>query len=450
MLKQKAKLDKLDEDYRLGHPRISDQEFDRLVEEFEAKYKTEYSPPTVDLPILMPSVKKIKTSAQLKKWLSTVSGDKIVIQRKYDGISVASLRDGRKFTKGGGVAREFQLDFPVPNDDVRGELILDTRFPLDPAFSSRRSHVASLVATLGDRELPPGLRFVVYKRLFDDSPVLEQKLSGDASEKLVVSSPAVSVAENLVMNIEDVTYDALKKVLEHVKTGPFECDGLVLYDPSLPFGDNPKYMTNAIAFKVDDIFAEVTVSEIKWEVSGTKLIPTIWFPETKLGDLVQTKISGSNAKFLIKNQIAPGARIEIVLSGGVIGVFKRTIVPAKDMSPVVDLEGDYTFDGTNYILNSETPESIAKLVKKSWDKLGRPSGIAKARKESAGYESFKDWVSDNREGLTGLDLMVIAPELAPMSYDRAKIFAAEIEDGQSFDGKKAEFLRVWGDLYEEM
>ena len=87
--------------YRLGEPKVTDAEFDELVELlhninpdadwFKKGIQDEVNDRKERLPIPMYSLEKVKTYDEILKWISSCNleyYDKLVITPKYDGISL--------------------------------------------------------------------------------------------------------------------------------------------------------------------------------------------------------------------------------------------------------------------------------------------------------------------------------------------------------------------------
>lgn len=111
-----AEIKENNEAYRSGHPTISDAEYDKKVDELKAldpnnEWFQHIEPSVVSkgrkvkLPIPMKSLNKVKSVAEIKQWLNSMSipeTAKLVITPKFDGVSW--LRDeftNKTYSRGG-------------------------------------------------------------------------------------------------------------------------------------------------------------------------------------------------------------------------------------------------------------------------------------------------------------------------------------------------------------
>lgn len=346
------------ESYRKGEPKISDTEYDSLVEELKLEdpkssffkkgvVEKPKSTRMQKLPIPMFSLEKVKTIPELKKFIkqnwNLKSTDKIVITHKYDGISLCVdefIHDC--WTRGDGEEGQISndhykmIDYGGSSDTLSytfGEAVIPIKnFSEDPGqYKCARNCVAGLFNS--DKADNPKLRDVVYVRYGSSvEKINKSSLLNFLSSKVNNVAPywvmPVSVIEdpddNKVLRQLDKLFDAMEK---------FKCDGLVIevdsYEKRIELGrfpnNNPRY---AVAYKNPEWNerAETKVKSIEWNVSKDgKVKPVLIIEPVELAGATVSRATGYNANYICDNHICEGATVLIARSGDVIPKHLKTV-----------------------------------------------------------------------------------------------------------------------------
>ena len=379
--------------YNENTPLISDKIFDIIVDrlkEIDPKnkiLKTIGSPAKgkkVKLPHWMGSMDKIKTDGkELDKWISKYPGP-YVISDKLDGISCLMTKDkkGRVtlYTRGDGSHGQdisHLIDYINIGDvesynavTVRGELIISKKnfSKFSKVMSSARSMAAGIVNSKPSSlnpEYATQMEFVVYEMIEPGNmKPMEQLHQLDEWGFDVVNADIFN----------EIDFEKLEKIFEkRKKKSIYDIDGLIVTQDKKhvrnSFG-NPSY---AFAYKGQTETADVKVLEVIWEAGKDGLlIPTVRYEKVRLsqGDLEYA--TGFNAKFIVDNNIGPGAIIKVVRSGDVIPYIMEVMKPAKK---VILPDEDFYWDknGVNIIL--EDPENNRSVKIKRLTKFVKDIGV---------------------------------------------------------------------------
>ena len=348
-------LDNYTRSYIKGESKITDIEFDELVEQYEETHGIKYKPPKKnEESYYMGGLDKIKgkdAAKRINDWSKKYSG-KWVISAKVDGVSgkytVEHLENGKTKLKlttkkegeeGTDISRMIKyLNLPVPsyNIKIRGEIVLPltafNKYVLKERekgskkkLTSARNIVAGCINSKDsfDEQLASKLKFLAYT-------VISQKLTQTRQFQLIEK-------ENFDVPYYEVTNDLsiknLEGILEKIKLEEnHESDGIVIASNhiyEIPTDRNPKHM---IAFKVDT-FLTTTITEIEWNAScyGT-LVPLAHYDPVLIDGGNLTKAKAKNAKYILENKLGVGSIVEISRAGGCIPDIIRVITPGKTIS----------------------------------------------------------------------------------------------------------------------
>jgi len=375
-------LSLIDDYYHNGEALISDETYDELIDMYESKFGkylvvgAEPKGEKVDLPYYLGSLRKIKKENELTNWIGSYPGPYIV-EDKIDGLTllfVSKLIGGRRvnslYTRGGGyrgvdVSHLLSyMKFPVITHDiaVRGEVVFtkDTFLKVGAGFKNARNMVSGIVNS---------------KKQFD--PNMAQLLSFYAYRIMNKNNTAESdVVElhQLGFNIPNpVSFTSINKeeLENYFKTrkeqAPYEVDGLVIYHNVAgiyPIGETPKHV---VAFKTGTETGVTTVIGIVWEASKNRLLkPVIHYEPITLSGAELQKASGYNARFIINNNIGPGAKILLTRSGDVIPRVLSVITPspAGPTYPDINIHGSYHWNDNQVelVLDTDNDEVLANKL----------------------------------------------------------------------------------------
>jgi NAD-dependent DNA ligase len=354
---------------------VDDKDFDYIKEFYEAKFNEKIpvgAKPIknkVDLPYHIGSLRKLNPS-QISSWKKKFSGP-YLIEDKIDGLSLIFVSEEKGsrsflFTRGDGKTGsdvshllEYIQGIPKSLDRdlvVRGECVVKKKdFERTEEFKNARSMASGIVNRSKELDVSQNslLHFFAFKILSE-----ENKPSDDLRilKELGFSVPFFELVEDF-----DQTY--LRSLLsKRDSEAEYNIDGLVIYDDKVHsdvFEDEPK---SIFSFKKSSHLANTKVKEILWNVTkGNKLVPTLLVEPVEFEDSTTNRVNIYNAKFLLDNQIGPGAIIAVERIGGANTRFVSVVKPSNPVFPDIN----YTWDdsNTNLILaeNNNQVDSL-KLV----------------------------------------------------------------------------------------
>lgn len=321
------------------------------------------------LPYPMYGLNQIYSGEIQKLWVQKYGFEKnkIIITDKLDGVSCMILfadKDGdgdAEFSiaysrgntlEGADISRNLKhIHFPkaIKNHSlfvVRGELIVKNE-TFEKKYKKRYSTARAMVAGCMNRketdvELLKDIDFVAYSIIISSNSQNINKLNSIRILKdLNFSVPFTQVAD--AINLND---NLLENIVKSSKeSSPYELDGIVLTDDST---------LESAKYKIVDIDSIVTpkCKKVHWEISKHGAYkPTVEIEPVKLYGTIVTYATGFNAKFIVDNNIGPGAVLRITKSGSVIpyimGVEKAAVQPQLP-------------DGGDYEWNESGVELIVK------------------------------------------------------------------------------------------
>ena len=182
----------------------------------------------------------------------------------------------------------------------------------------------------------------------------------------------------------------------------YDTDGIVVAENTtspVPKGavKNP---TNKMAFKmvIADQCAETTIVEVEWNASAQGyLIPRLQIQPVVVGSARIEFVTAHNAKFIVENKLAPGAKIVIRRSGDVIPAVDRVVTPAAEPKMPGGTEGQawkWDANATHLVQIAGTAVSTevlkAQLVHfaKTMEIVGMGPGVV-AKLVDAGVDSVR-------------------------------------------------------------
>ena len=356
--------------YRQGTPEISDVEYDAMVDRLmfldpNNPWFEKLEPGVVGdgrkvkLPIPMKSLNKVKSIADVQSWLKNMSipdQTLIIITPKFDGLSLLySYPRGQAYSRGG-VENEGQdctahyniLSHPtMPSnrlwDCVFGEFVFnrknwETYFAgqVSPETGDKYKSPRNTAAGFLNRDTPSELiKHIDFYRYGIDTYSLQ---NFNTYLEVLQTLCTTFHQDNLyaVMEVKELSEERLHEIFKQFSER-YYIDGLVLYINDLYLWDvigrhqttgNPLY---AMAYKHPDFTDcfETTVKGINWKVSKSgALKPVVNIEMVDTGDCNMENPTGYNAAWINEHQIAPGAKILVTRSGGVIPKILNTLQPA--------------------------------------------------------------------------------------------------------------------------
>lgn len=338
--------------YEDGEPILTDQEFDLLSDNGLSQDGRNFRK-KVDHVIPMGSLSKLKTQADVEKWVA--DRELFVAMPKLDGNSIAlSYRDGklvRAATRGNGasgndITGHVQMtnvpkQIPLKGDiEVRAEAIMKKAH--QESFEKNiRNVVAGVLGAKDKREELLSLIDVVAFDIvgegiesWDEKMAALKKLPAQNVVPFYVNAPGK--ASRLPWMGEEIYRFAEGLYKGYREVGDYQIDGVVVlkleaFDTPIPEQGEliPK---NKVAVKFGTEGAVGTVGEIEWNLGKHgRLTPVLVLeaPVVLDGTNVQ-RISASNYSLLKEAGLGPGAVVEVVKSGDIIPFVKNVITPCFD------------------------------------------------------------------------------------------------------------------------
>ena len=399
--------------YNSGKPLVSDEEFDRLVQEYETHYNTSFAylgkanNKKVTLPIKMPSLNKIKEQNAIdlfvrqitKLYSKHVSGSPaFLISSKIDGVSCLVVREKGQtilMTRGdGSVGSDISHLLPylsftsvlttLPQTCIiRGELVLYRKDVEKDEIP--RNMVSGLVnAKTLNEDLLKLVHFVGYY------------VHGQSSNEGIkwLTHYAIETPRHSTCSLSK---PSLTKMLEEWdRDSPYDIDGLVVQlcdiveSPSI---DNPKH---SVAFKVQKEKVQTVVERVEWSPSRYgQLCPRVVLSPVYIGGVTITYATAFHARYVVDNVIGPGAFVSIIRSGDVIPYIVSVDRPSS--SPDLPPQDTYKWISDIHIAQTNLESKEIKVAKLShFFSTLQVKGVKEATIEKlveAGYDTIDKMMS---------------------------------------------------------
>lgn len=393
---------KCDIAYEQGNPLITDADYDDFFGDNASSITT--SQGNHALPFFMGSLNKIKTQDSLSTWLNKNSASSFVVSPKLDGIS-ALLTNEEKitklFTRGNGVKGSDITDFIkylnlnfknifqnvnsivspivvspiVKTRAIRGELVMKKKIFDDKyvqhedviknnnkkkEFKNSRNLVAGQFNKKKiDSSIIKDINFIAHEIITGNE---KEMLPFDQFNLFKKANPEFSLDFKKISR-SDLTIDNLNKILsEFIQKSEYQIDGLVITINELYVRNsngNPKY---SFAFKTNEntLSAIATVTKVQWTLSKRGFyIPVVHINPIELSNCTISKLTGYNAKYIIKNKIGEGAEIICIRSGDVI----PCIVEIIKQSPKKIILPSGCWDGVHLKISTSETNNVEIEIK---------------------------------------------------------------------------------------
>jgi NAD-dependent DNA ligase len=354
----KEELDKYIKAYQQGHPLISDEEYDILLEEYLKEHPESKRPFTRqkqssnvnDIVGTLPKVYGVKEPMRpgqkvYMDWVKKLKpGDKIVIQPKFDGCSVAADLTGKEeklFTRGDFDNGEsvdvsdiletyfFNHHCRVTADDVEVRLsaikyeAICSLENYEKCFKDKYSRPRDVVAagiTSRTRLKHPGdstnfadmipLRWYWSdgsQTLYDNMEAVSQVLDADDFEGIQ------RFIDNLLKNEATVKFENIHD-FEMEWYGTYQCDGVVVSRVKSIVNNwieiDPEY---EVAIKILNIKQETKLVDINWQFGNSGHITPVAIVEPiKFGNVVVRNVGLSTFERVINMNLRYGDTVQIM------------------------------------------------------------------------------------------------------------------------------------------
>lgn len=355
-------------EYRKGTPVISDQEYDKLIEELKSEtpdnsWFDNIEPAPISngrkrkLPLPMKSLNKVKTIPEISQWIKSLGlkeDTEVLIMPKFDGLSLlVNENTGEAYSRGGSdnEGQDCSAHFKSLNQKdsasfpyTFGEFLIDnaswnTHFkgkvsPLTgKEYRSPRNTAAGM---LNQDEPNENIKYAYLYRYGTDMESMKKY----KSYFYFLYVLHIRYGQKLLFETRkanDINAGRMKELFIMYRD-LYPIDGLVIYIDDISLWEkigrhkttgNPMY---AIAYKPSDFqdTFETKVKGISWNISKSGYLkPVVNIDTVDTGDCNMDNPTGYNAKFIKENKIANGAYIVVTRSGGVIPKILDTIYPAK-------------------------------------------------------------------------------------------------------------------------
>jgi len=335
-------LEKYNQAYRAGEPLISDREYDQLVEQlralapdhpflhrvepemFSARRKIRH-------PMPMLSTEKAYTTEALTRFVARVekaaaeiglSDVRFRVTVKLDGL--AGRDDGDIFVSRGNGEVGYEISSAFEKGIVPeggrgrglGEIVMLKSY-FEAHMQGEFEHPRNLVVGI-----------ITSDRLNEHA----RKALADGAVHFVpyANLPAwEGSGSDLVRDLDTIRSNLLAGC-------DYPLDGLVaeVIDDRLKdfMGATSHHYRWQIAIKTKGATAETTVVKLTWQVGRTgNVTPVMAVVPTNLSGATIRRVTAHNAGLVRKQQIGPGAEIEIIRSGEVIPKLERVVTPAIEV-----------------------------------------------------------------------------------------------------------------------
>lgn len=361
--------------------------------------------------IRMLSIENMYTEEDFLKQFDRFGSVPVVLEPKFDGISVSLIYYNGTLTKaltrgdgesGEDITAQVRLT-EVPTElgstlgeindqlfrtpsilEIRGELVMHestlTALNAKYAASGLKTYSSTRNLTAGTMKLSP----VKYAEQIKERKitirawdVIGDELPTSRLARLILLSKVCCFGQpqqfefpqGLIVSERDKIISVLEKFLASNKTSDIMADGVVMKVDDVPtctrLGLSSKYTNYQTCFKPQSDKAETYVREIIWQIGRTgKLTPVAVCDPVALAGAVLTRVTINNTTWIKEMGLTIGAKILMLRSGGVIPKIEAVIDPTGTpiVAPVncpecgskLDVFEDSTVDATEHIycLNS--------------------------------------------------------------------------------------------------
>lgn len=310
------------------------------------------------LPVWLGGMDKLlHGSGELALWAAKYPGP-YVVSAKMDGASALLFREdgivkmysrGRK-GKAQNISELLQyLNLPALPEGVmiRGELIMKKSVfaakykRADPkikiGYRNIRNAVGGLVNKVGSRasgsksaDQPLDAPFIQDLEFITYEVITTPPMKCSDQYAYLDATYGTQVAPHAVM--QTVSDEVLSVVLDNLlESMDYEIDGLIMCDDHIherPYGENFPYI-KAYKKPLANLMGITTIIGIEWNPSKDRLIKPVGLVHPlELDGTTIERVTLYNARYVVENNLGPGAVVELVRSGGVIPKVVKVIQPS--------------------------------------------------------------------------------------------------------------------------
>lgn len=353
--------------YYEGHPEISDAEFDELYEKFKKDFPNSnylklpakgFDPNATNLQKFK---HKYSTVGSISKIHSVEETNFVApffynISVKLDGSSlVLYYVDGqleRALTRGDGLygldvtnkvkylcpealTPKFFHEKPFTGA-VRGEVVMSNCAFQEYKKEHPEAKMARNVSTglMMRKDVSEELKYcdyIAYKILaVENDAMLEWWLP---EVHLQLKNWGFKVVTSVTVEGEKITDDFMSQLKQREDFNTYPTDGLVIETCSLTSDEAGIVTYIEVAYKFAAETKTCKVIDVKWNFSPKgKLVPVVQIEPTMMSGALVSNVSGFNYKFIMDNNIGPGAEITVCRSGEVIPDIKSVTKPSVEVA----------------------------------------------------------------------------------------------------------------------
>ncbi len=327
--------------YNQDTPELSDAEYDALKQEYlnltqldeynyvpgEAQFK-KYTHTTS-----IKSLGKINTIEQAREEIKRLYP--VVIEPKYDGLTLVIYKDGKAVTRGSGAIGEdvtgnvmkfIRTNNPY-NYPIRGEAIMpisvfneinkQRELEGKDLFKNPRNAIAGLLRNKDNSNIPKGLKFIAYELVGSKKSHMQQ---------LIELKDYYEIPEaNTIWDRSDI--DDAVSFIENFDRSKLDCeiDGLVIKsnkaDALNVFGEVEHHPNSAVAFKFPNRGEWTTLKSITWQTGRTGRV-------TPVAELEPVDILGSTIERATLHNIGYINGLGLQIGDKVLVVKSNDVIPA--------------------------------------------------------------------------------------------------------------------------
>lgn len=353
--------------YYEGHPEISDAEFDELYEKFKKdfpnsnylklpakgfdpnatnlqKFKHKYS--TVGSISKIHSVEETNFVAPFYYNISVkLDGSSLVLYyvdgqleralTRGDGLYGLDVTNKVKYLCPEALTPKFFHEKPFTGA-VRGEVVMSNCAFQEYKKEHPEAKMARNVSTglMMRKDVSEELKYcdyIAYKILaVENDAMLEWWLP---EVHLQLKNWGFKVVTSVTVDGETITDDFMSQLKQREDFNTYPTDGLVIETCSLTSDEAGIVTYVEVAYKFAAETKTCKVIDVKWNFSPKgKLVPVVQIEPTMMSGALVSNVSGFNYKFIMDNNIGPGAEITVCRSGEVIPDIKSVTKPSVEVA----------------------------------------------------------------------------------------------------------------------
>ena len=353
--------------YYEGHPEISDAEFDELYEQFKKdfpnsnylklpakgfdpnatnlqKFKHKYS--TVGSISKIHSMKEVDLSDPLYYNISVkLDGSSLVLYyvdgqleralTRGDGLYGLDVTNKVKYLCPEALTPKFFHEKPFTGA-VRGEVVMSNcafqEYKKDhPEAKMARNVSTGLMMRKDVSEELKYCDYIAYKILaVENDAMLEWWLP---EVHLQLKNWGFNVVTSVDVEGKTITDDFMSQLKLREDFNTYPTDGLVIETCSLTSNEDGIVTYVEVAYKFAAETKNCKVIDVKWNFSPKgKLVPVVQIEPTMMSGALVSNVSGFNYKFIMDNNIGPGAEITVCRSGEVIPDIQSVTKPSVEVA----------------------------------------------------------------------------------------------------------------------